>query len=42
MTIKEKMKELRHKNSWDKWNKEDKSLYMKLIKRERLQNEKQL
>jgi hypothetical protein len=33
MTIKEKIKELKNKNSWNKWSKEDKSLYLKLIKR---------
>ncbi len=30
MTIKEKMRELEKKNSWDKWSKKDKALYIKL------------
>lgn len=30
MTIKEKMRELEEKNSWDKWSKKDKALYIKL------------
>jgi hypothetical protein len=33
MTIKEKMRELEKKNSWDKWSKKDKALYIKLTLR---------
>ena len=33
MTIKEKMRELEKKNGWDKWNKKDKALYIKLTLR---------
>ena len=31
MNIKEKMEQMVHKNSWDKWSKKDKTLYMKLL-----------
>jgi hypothetical protein len=34
MTIKEKMRELEKKNSWDKWSKKDKALYIKLTARQ--------